>query len=67
MIFDRLTWMGFMVVALGWAFLFSAPQLAELLASFNGRSMNAGRVDNCFMHDLQWIRNGYPWRIADRF
>ena len=45
MIFDRLTWVGFMIVALGWALLFSAPQLAELLASFTGRSMNAGYLN----------------------
>jgi len=45
MIFDRLTWVGFMVIALGWALLFSAPQLAELLASFSGRSMNAGYLN----------------------
>jgi hypothetical protein len=42
MIFDRLTWVGFMIAALGWALLFSAPQLAEILASFTGRSMNVG-------------------------
>lgn len=45
MIFDRLTWIGFMIVALGWALLFSTPQLAELLASFTGRSMNAGYLN----------------------
>ncbi len=45
MIFDRLTWVGFMIVALGWALLFSAPQLAELLAIFTGRSMNAGYLN----------------------
>jgi hypothetical protein len=45
MIFDRLTWVGFMIVALGWALLFSTPQLAELLASFTGRSMGfANRI-----------------------
>lgn len=45
MIFDRLTWVGFMIVALGWALLFSAPQLAEYLASITGRSMNASYIN----------------------
>jgi hypothetical protein len=45
MIFDRLTWVGFMVVALGWALLFSTPQLAEVIANLTGRSMNAGYVN----------------------
>lgn len=40
MIFDRLTWVGFIIVAMGWALLFSAPQLAEFVASFTGRSIN---------------------------
>ncbi|HUI20871.1 MAG TPA: hypothetical protein VLZ74_07480 [Methylocella sp.] len=40
MLFDRLTWTGFMIVVLGWALLFSAPQLAELLGSFGGRSLD---------------------------
>jgi hypothetical protein len=45
MIFDRLTWVGFIVIALGWVLLFSAPELAELVASITGRSMNAGYVN----------------------
>lgn len=45
MIFGRLTWVGFMIVALGWALLISAPQLAGLLASFSGRPINAGYLD----------------------
>jgi prepilin-type processing-associated H-X9-DG protein len=36
MIFDRLTWVGFIIVALGWALLVSATQLVELFASFTG-------------------------------
>ena len=38
MIFDRLTWVGFVIVALGWALLVSATQLVELYVSFTGRS-----------------------------
>lgn len=35
MVFDRLTWIGFMVVALGWALLLSgAPTLALYAAAF---------------------------------
>ncbi|MGP8233444.1 MAG: hypothetical protein ACLQL2_12400 [Methylovirgula sp.] len=35
MVFDRLTWIGFMVVALGWALLLSgAPALALYAAAF---------------------------------
>ena len=45
MIFDRLTWVGFMIVALGWVLLFSAPQLVEALASLTGRSMNAAYIN----------------------
>jgi hypothetical protein len=45
MIFERLTWVGFMIVALGWALLFSAPQMTELLTSLTGRSMNAGYLN----------------------
>ncbi len=39
MIFARLTWVGFMIVALGWVLLFTAPELAEFLGSATGRSM----------------------------
>ena len=45
MIFDRLTWVGFMIVALGWTLLFSAPQLVEALANLTGRSMNVGYIN----------------------
>jgi len=45
MIFDRLTWVGFMIVALGWALLFSAPQLDELLLRFTGHAMSAGYLN----------------------
>jgi hypothetical protein len=38
MIFDRLTWVGLMIAAGGWALLFSAPQLVAWAASFSGRS-----------------------------
>ena len=38
MIFDRLTWVGFIIIALGWALLVSAPQLVEFFASFTGHS-----------------------------
>lgn len=41
MTFDRLTWSGFMIVAMGWALLFSAPQISELLLSITGRSSGA--------------------------
>jgi prepilin-type processing-associated H-X9-DG protein len=34
-----------MIVALGWTLLFSAPQLASLLASASARSMSAGSLD----------------------
>jgi hypothetical protein len=45
MVFDRLTWVGFMIVALGWTLLFSAPQLVEALANLTGRSMNVGFIN----------------------
>jgi prepilin-type processing-associated H-X9-DG protein len=45
MIFDRLTWVGFMIVALGWALLFSTPQLVEALASLTGHSMNIAYIN----------------------
>jgi len=37
MIFDRLTWVGLMITALGWTLLLSSPQLIELFASLSGR------------------------------
>jgi len=45
MIFDRLTWIGLMIAALGWALLFSAPQLASFVASASARSMSACSLD----------------------
>lgn len=38
MILGVLTWIGFMIVALGWALLFSATPVTELLAQLTGRS-----------------------------
>ncbi len=43
MVFDRLTWVVFMIVALGWALLFSAVQLTDVLAQLSGRWVE-GRV-----------------------
>jgi hypothetical protein len=31
MIFDKFTWVGLMITALGWTLLLSSPQLIELL------------------------------------
>jgi prepilin-type processing-associated H-X9-DG protein len=39
--FDKMTWVGLMIVALGWALLFSAPQVAEFLATLSGRGKDA--------------------------
>jgi prepilin-type processing-associated H-X9-DG protein len=36
--FGTLTWIGFMIVALGWALLFSAAPVIEILATLTGRS-----------------------------
>src|ERR1039458_3099785 len=36
--FGTLTWMGFTVAALGWALLFSAAPVIEILATLTGRS-----------------------------
>jgi len=50
MIFDRLTWIGFMVAALGWTLLLSASQLTELLASLTSRSgsnLNMPTIAQC--------------------
>ncbi len=44
MIFERLTWIGFMIVAAGWALLFSAPQLAGV-AHLNGRSAESAALN----------------------
>jgi len=45
MIFDRLTWIGFYDRGVGLGASLFTPQLAELLASFTGRSMNAGYLN----------------------
>lgn len=45
MIYDRLTWIGFMIVAMGWALLFSASQLTDLLLNVTGRSANGGYIN----------------------
>ncbi|WP_036261326.1 hypothetical protein [Methylocapsa aurea] len=44
MIFDRLTWIGLMIVALGWTLLLSAVQLTDLVASLSGRVMGGGSL-----------------------
>lgn len=50
--FDKMTWIGLMIAALGWALLLSSPQLAEVLASLSGRSgepvaMHAALIAQC--------------------
>jgi hypothetical protein len=52
MSFDRLTWAGLMVVALGWALLFSSTQLADFAASVSARptggvSLNVAGIAQC--------------------
>src|SRR5690348_2984545 len=37
MAFGRLTWIGFMIVALGWALLLSGASATEILARYLGR------------------------------
>jgi len=37
MIFDKLTWVGLMITALGWTLLLSSPQLIEIFTSLSGR------------------------------
>ena len=39
MIFGILTWVGFMLAALGWALLFSATPVSDILASITGRDV----------------------------
>lgn len=46
MTFDRLTWVGLMIVALGWTFLLSKPQLAELVSNLTGRSASSLDISN---------------------
>jgi hypothetical protein len=45
MIRERLTWVGFMIVALGWALPISASQLVEFVANLTGHTMNAGYLN----------------------
>jgi hypothetical protein len=40
--FDKLTWVGLMLVALGWALLFSGAPLADLFARVTGRVIAFG-------------------------
>lgn len=53
MIFDRLTWIGFMIVAGGWVLVLAAPQLNDAAAHFSGRpleaapSINAAAIAQC--------------------
>jgi hypothetical protein len=41
MVFGTLTWVGFMIVAFGWALLFSGAPFVDLLASMTGRNLGA--------------------------
>ena len=69
MILDRLTWVGFMIVALGWALLISAPQLAELLMNLTGHAMNAGYLNTptiALCTVLAGIWTSYFRSFADR-
>jgi prepilin-type processing-associated H-X9-DG protein len=43
--FDKMTWIGLMIVALGWTLLFSSPQLADFLASVSGRTGSTAALD----------------------
>ncbi len=43
--FDKMTWVGLMIVALGWTLLLSAPQLSELLARMSGRALGTTALD----------------------
>ncbi len=45
MTFERLTWAGFMIVAAGWALMFSAPQLTGLSAHMSGHAAEASTLD----------------------
>ena len=50
MVFDRLTWVGFMIAAFGWTLLLSTPQAVELLTSLTGRtgaSFNMPTIAEC--------------------
>ena len=41
MIFDRLTWIGFMIVAGGWVLVLAAPQLNDAAAHLSARPLEA--------------------------
>jgi prepilin-type processing-associated H-X9-DG protein len=43
--FEKMTWVGLMIVALGWTFQLSAPQLADFLASVSGRTGGSAAFD----------------------
>jgi hypothetical protein len=50
MVFDRPTWIGFMITAFGWTLLLSAPQAMEHFASLTGRSgvyLNMPAIAQC--------------------
>jgi hypothetical protein len=52
MSFDRLTWAGLAVVALGWSLLFSSSQLPDLVAGLSARpagggSFNVANIAQC--------------------
>jgi hypothetical protein len=50
MIFDRLTWVGFMITAFGWSLLLAAPQVTELFATPTGRPgihLNTPTIAEC--------------------
>ena len=46
MIFHRLTWIGFMIVAGGWVLVLAAPQLNDAAAHFTGRPLEAAPAIN---------------------
>ncbi len=43
--FDKMTWIGLMIVALGWSLQLSSPQLADFLASVTGRAGGTAAFD----------------------
>lgn len=43
--FDRMTWIGLIIVALGWTLLLSTPQLADYWASVSGRPVSSTSSD----------------------
>lgn len=50
MAFDRLTWIGLMIAALGWTLVFSTPQLNDFIAGWTGRSaafLNLPNIAQC--------------------